>query len=222
MIATMPTRPTRPEVCVYIATSLDGYIARPDGAIDWLLQAQATAPAGEDFGYAAFMAGVDALVMGRRTFDTVRGFDPWPYAGKPVHVMTRQRGLALPPTLQAQVRLRHEAPAALLAVLAAEGVRRVYLDGGELIQAFLREGLVDRLTVTTVPVLIGQGRPLWGALAADQHWALASDQHRAQASDQRMALGAVRHWDCGFVQTTHVRRRETGGDAPGSAAVTPG
>ncbi len=205
MIAAMHPRP---EVCVFIATSLDGFIARPDGALDWLLQAQASAPPGEDFGYAAFMAGIDALVMGRKTFDTVCGFDPWPYAGKPVHVMTRQPGAVLPPPRQADVRLRHEAPAALLAALAADGVRRVYLDGGELIQAFLREGLVDRLTVTTVPVLIGQGRPLWGPLPADQAW----------------SLQAVRHWDCGFVQTTHARRGAGGappGDAAGAGVVTP-
>ena len=68
----------RPQTCVFIATSLDGFIARPDGRLDWLMQAQAAAPAGEDFGYAAFMAGIDALVMGRKTLDTVRGFDPWP------------------------------------------------------------------------------------------------------------------------------------------------
>jgi dihydrofolate reductase len=187
--------PARPEVCVFIATSLDGFIARPDGAIDWLLERHATAPAGEDFGYAAFMAGVDALVMGRKTFDTALGFDPWPYAGTPVHVMTRQRGLAVPAARAADVRVRHEAPAALLAALAGEGVQRVYLDGGELIQAFLREHLVDRLTVTTVPVLIGQGRRLWGELPADQAW----------------ALQAVRHWDCGFVQTTHGRQRPAAG-----------
>jgi dihydrofolate reductase len=185
----------RPEVCVFIATSLDGFIARPDGSpqggIDWLLERHAAAPPGEDFGYAAFMAGVDALVMGRKTFDTALGFDPWPYAGTPVHVMTRQRSLAVPAARQADVRLRHESPGALLAALAAEGVRRVYLDGGELIQAFLREELVDRLTLTTVPVLIGQGRRLWGALPADRAW----------------ALQAVRHWPVGFVQTTYRRLR---------------
>ncbi len=186
----VPT-PDRPGVGVFIACSLDGFIARPDGAIDWLLAQHAAAPPGEDFGYARFMAGVDALVMGRKTFDSVLGFDPWPYAGKPVHVMTRQRHFAVPPARQAEARLRHEAPGALLAALAAEGVRRVYLDGGELIQAFLREDLVDELTVTTVPVLIGQGRRLWGPLPADQAW----------------ALEAVRHWDCGFVQTTHRRQR---------------
>jgi dihydrofolate reductase len=186
----METRATpalpRPQVEVFIATSLDGFIARPDGTLDWLMQAQASAPPGEDFGYAAFMAGIDALVMGRKSFETVLGFTPWPYAGTPVHVMTRQPALAVPEALRASVHVRHEPPAALLAALAGEGVQRVYLDGGELIQAFLQADLVDRVTVTTVPVLIGQGRRLFGPLPGDRRWTLES----------------VRHWnDCGFVQT---------------------
>lgn len=180
-----------PEVCVFIATSLDGFIARTDGAIDWLLARHAEAPAGEDFGYATFMAGVDALVMGRKTFDTVLGFTPWPYAGKPVHVMTRQADLAVPEARRSDVHVRTESPADLLASLAAAGVRRVYLDGGELIQSFVRADLVHRVTVTTVPVLIGQGRRLWGALQADQVWTLESSLH----------------WGCGFVQATYRRQR---------------
>lgn len=179
----------RPIVEVFIATSLDGFIARPDGSLDWLMQAQAAAPAGEDFGYAAFMAGVDALVMGRKTFDTVRGFDPWPYPGTPVHVVTRQPGFVLPPPQRGDVRVRHEAPAALLAALHADGVRRIYLDGGELIQSCVADDLVDRVTVTTVPVLIGRGRRLWGELPGDRPW----------------QLEGVRHWPCGFVQVTYRR-----------------
>ena len=92
--------PRRPQVEVFIATSLDGFIARPDGSIDWLLQAQATAPAGEDFGYAEFIADIDALVMGRKTFDTVLGFDPWPYGDRPVWVMSRQTTLQMPEALR--------------------------------------------------------------------------------------------------------------------------
>ncbi len=155
------------------------------------MQAQAAAPAGEDFGHAAFMAGIDALVMGRKTLDTVRGFDPWPYAGIPVHALTRQPLADLPALSDLDVQWSRESPAALLGRLSAAGVKRVYLDGGELIQSFLREDLVDQLTVTTVPVLIGQGRRLWGELPADLRWALQE----------------VRHWDCGFLQTTHRRQR---------------
>jgi dihydrofolate reductase len=194
----IPAMTLRPETCVFIATSLDGFIARPDGRLDWLMQAQGTAPPGEDFGYAAFMAGIDALVMGRKTLDTVRTFDPWPYAGTPVHVMTRQAPDDLPPLGELDVQWSRESPSALLDRLGGAGVRRVYLDGGELIQSFLREDRVDRITVTTVPVLIGQGRRLWGEVPTDLGWTLQE----------------VRHWACGFVQATHQRERVR---APASA-----
>ncbi|KPF48843.1 hypothetical protein D621_15755 [beta proteobacterium AAP51] len=185
------TPPSRPQVEVFIATSLDGFIARPDGSLDWLMQAQATAPAGEDFGYAEFMAGVDALVMGRKTFETVLGFDPWPYGELPVWVMSRQQRLAIPETLRPHVQHGGTEVAALLRQLAQQGVRRLYLDGGELIQSFLFEDLVDRITVTTVPLLLGQGRRLWGPLPADRAW----------------TLQASRHWPCGLVQSCYARLR---------------
>jgi dihydrofolate reductase len=181
----------RPETHVFIATSLDGFIARPDGALDWLLQAQATAPAGEDFGYADFMRGIDALVMGRKTFETVQRFDPWPYPGRVVHVVSRSGAVHIPPALQPGVRLCSQAPGALLQALAQAGLQRVYLDGGELIQAFLREDLVDTMTLTTLPLLLGSGRRLFGALPADLAWTVRS----------------VRQWDNGFVQTRCVRAR---------------
>lgn len=177
-----PTR--RPQVEVFMATSLDGFIARPDGGLDWLLQRHAAAPAGEDFGYAAFMAGVDALLMGRKTFEAAQHFSPWPYAGTPVHVLTRQPAWAPPPALHGQVQAQAIDPLVLLQRLHAQGVHRVYLDGGELIRHLLAADAVDALTLTTIPVLLGQGRPLWGPLPADLAW----------------RLGAVRHWDCGFVQ----------------------
>jgi dihydrofolate reductase len=182
--------PLRPQVEVFIATSIDGFIARPDGALDWLMQAQAAAPAGEDFGYADFMAGIDALVMGRKTFETVLGFDPWPYGQRPVWVMSRQPALHIPGNLQPAVQHSQAAAAALLQQLALQGVQRIYLDGGELIQSWLVLDLVDRITVTTIPVLLGQGRRLWGPLPADRAW----------------TLEAARHWDCGFVQSRYVRR----------------
>ena len=181
----------RPQVEVFIASSLDGFIARPDGALDWLMQAQAGAPAGEDFGYADFMAGIDALVMGRKTFETVLGFDTWPYGDRPVVVMSRQPTLQIPEALKPAVQHGRAGPASTLQVLARQGIRRVYLDGGELIQSFLFEDLVDRLTVTTIPRLLGQCRRLWGPLAADQIW----------------TLQGARHWDCGFVQSSYARCR---------------
>ena len=181
----------RAEAHVFIATSLDGFIARPDGSLDWLMRAQAAAPAGEDFGYAAFMAGIDALVMGRKTFETVLGFDPWPYPGRPVHVMSRSTTVKIPDALGPLVQPSGETPAELLQRLARTGVRRCYLDGGELIQSFLHADLVDRMTLTTVPVLLGSGRQLFGALPADRVW----------------TLDGVSHWDCGFAQVSYARVR---------------
>jgi dihydrofolate reductase len=181
----------RAEARVFIATSLDGFIARPDGSLDWLMQAQATAPAGEDFGYAKFMVGIDALVMGRKTFETVLGFDPWPYPGRAVHVMSRSSAVRIPEALAPLVRQTSQSPADLLQQLAQTGARRAYLDGGELIQAFLSADLVDRMTITTVPVLLGSGRRLFGPLPADRAW----------------TIDGVRHWDNGFVQANYSRAR---------------
>lgn len=175
---------------VFIATSLDGYISRPDGAIDWLETANTTVPPGEDCGYAAFMDSVDALVMGRNTFDLVLGFPEWPYGDKPVIVLTN-RPLQLPAALPPTVSISNETPAALTARLAREGVRRIYVDGGITIQRFLAAGLIDDLTVTSIPVLLGSGRRLFGALEADVP----------------LELVASRAYPFGFVQSTYRVRR---------------
>jgi dihydrofolate reductase len=182
----------RAEAHVFIAISLDGYIARPDGSLDWLMHAQASVPAGQDFGYERFMAGIDALVLGRKTFETVLGFEPWPYAGRPVYVMSRSAQLSIPQALQGEVQHTGLQPLALLQQLHAEGVLRVYLDGGELIQAFLQQDLVDSLTLTTVPLMLGQGRRLFGPLPADRRW----------------TLQALRHEACSFAQAHYTRADE--------------
>lgn len=156
-----------PSTCrVFIATSLDGFIARNDGSIDWLSAIDPLVPPGEDMGYAAFMANVDALVMGRGTFETAMSFTPWPYGTTPVVVLSRQLG-ALPDNAPPTVQLHHGPPPALVADLAAQGLHRLYVDGGLTIQAFLEHQLIDELTITTIPVLIGSGKPLFGALPAD-------------------------------------------------------
>lgn len=156
----------RPTTAVFIATSLDGYIARPDGGINWLLQANAVVPAGEDCGYQAFMATVDVLVMGRKTFEQALQFDPWPYAGKPVVVLSRH-GVNVPAALRDEVSVSADVLPELLARLSTTGARKLYIDGGEVIQSFLRAGLIDELTITVIPVLLGAGRPLFGPLDAD-------------------------------------------------------
>jgi dihydrofolate reductase len=145
---------------VFIATSLDGFIARANGDLDWLPSA-----GGEPHGYEEFMATVDALVIGRKTFETVLTFDTWPYGEKPVFVLsTRPLAPALP---GAVVERMSGAPAEIVAQLAARGVRHVYVDGGITIQGFLRAGLIQRLIITRIPVLLGAGIPLFGALQRD-------------------------------------------------------
>ena len=185
--------PARARARVFIATSADGFIAREDGAIDWLERAHAGAPPGEDFGYQAFFDSVDALVMGRRTFELVRDFEPWPYGDKPVIVLTRQ-GTEVPATLRARVSTSAEAPRALLERLGAQGLRSVYLDGGLAVQSFLRDGLVDELIVTLVPVLIGSGRPLFGPLPGDVELELVeSNPHAGGCVQSRWRVTRAGH-----------------------------
>ena len=146
---------------VFVGTSLDGFLARPDGALDFL-----PAGGGEDHGYNEFMAGVDALVIGRNTYETVLNFDEWPYGSKPVTVLST-RPIDLPSDPGAAVERLEGDPADIVARLAARGATHLYVDGGITIQRFLRAGLIRRLIITRVPVLIGSGIPLFGALPRD-------------------------------------------------------
>lgn len=145
---------------VFVGTSVDGFIARADGALDWLPPG-----GGEEHGYEAFLATVDALVIGRKTFETVLTFDAWPYGEKPVFVLST-RPLA-PAPAGAQVERMSGPPADIAAQLATRGIRHVYVDGGITIQGFLQAGLIQRLIITRVPILIGAGIPLFGATRQD-------------------------------------------------------
>jgi dihydrofolate reductase len=162
--STEPPVPLR--FSVYIAASVDGFIARSDGDIGWLTGAPAVPD--EDFGYNAFFQSVDTVVLGRRTFETVLGFDGWPYDGKRVVVLSRTlRREDLPPH-RAEGVMVHPGPLpALVESLRESGVGHVYVDGGRTVHAFLAEGLVDTLIVTRVPILIGSGIPLFGDAGGD-------------------------------------------------------
>lgn len=164
----------KPRCMVFIGASLDGFIARTDGAIDWL--DCATPAEGEgDFGFQQFFDSVDALIVGRNTFETALAFPDWPYGEKPVIVLSRSLTEApakAPPT----VSVSNEAPATLVARLASKGVLSFYVDGGATIQSFLRAGLIDEMVVSTLPILIGQGISLFGPLEADVRLELASTQ----------------------------------------------
>ncbi len=144
---------------VFVGVSVDGFLARPDGTFDFLPETP------EPHGYEEFMASVDALVIGRKTYETCLSFPSWPYGEKPVFVLS-SRGLA-PPPAGARVERLSGAPASVVAALEARGVRHAYVDGGLTIQGFLEAGLIQRLVVTRVPVLIGEGRPLFGTTGRD-------------------------------------------------------
>jgi dihydrofolate reductase len=146
---------------VFVGTSLDGFIARANGDLDFLHQPGAT----DSHGYEEFFATVDAVLIGRKTFDVVLTFERWPYGAKPVFVLST-RPLGQPPPGAA---LEHMSgpPATIASTLAARGFQHIYVDGGVTIQRFLQAGLIDRLVITRVPVLIGDGVPLFGVLTRD-------------------------------------------------------
>src|SRR3712207_3480080 len=131
---------------VYIATSLDGFIARPNGDLDWLTS-EGAGQEGEDYGYQAFIDTVDVVIMGRGTFEKVLTFDGWPYGGKKVLLLSSSLA-EVPPQLSAHVELRDTSPPELMAELAERGATHVYVDGGQTIQRFLNAGLIDELIVT--------------------------------------------------------------------------
>jgi dihydrofolate reductase len=148
-------------ISVFVGTSLDGFIARKNHALDFL-----PVDGGEPHGYDEFMASVDCLVIGRKTFDVVMAFPEWPYGKKRVIILSN-RPMEPSKVRGGLVEQMSGSPEEIAAKLAASGVKHVYLDGGETIQRFLRAGLVNRLTITRVPVLIGEGIPLFGPLTRD-------------------------------------------------------
>jgi len=146
---------------VFIGTSLDGFIARPDGTFDFLPEG-----GGESHGYNEFIASVDTIVIGRKTFETVLPMKPWPYGNKRVVVLS-SRPVDFSTVVGGRVEQMAGPPAEIVAKLAASGVNHAYIDGGITIQQFLRAGLIQRLIITRVPVLIGEGIPLFGSLPQD-------------------------------------------------------
>jgi dihydrofolate reductase len=155
-------------ISVFIGTSLDGFIARPNGSFDFLPEG-----GGEPHGYNEFMATIDALVIGRNTFETVLLMKPWPYGNKRVVVLTT-RPIDFSKVVEgkaekSKVEKMAGSPAEIVAQLAATGAHHLYIDGGITIQRFLRAGLIQRLIITRVPVLIGEGIPLFSTLPHDIH-----------------------------------------------------
>lgn len=151
---------------VFIATSIDGFIARENGSIDWLENANTAVPPGEDCGYADFIKTIDYLVMGKNTFDLVCSFPEWPYKNTKVHVLSSTM-IKLPPGMPNTITLSDEKPTILVQRLSKAGAKRLYIDGGITIQRFLQNDLIDDITITKIPILLGAGRPLFGHIGHD-------------------------------------------------------
>lgn len=179
-----------PECTAFFAMSLDGFVSRSDGSIDWLDAAVAAAGPGSDLGFGALLASVDGLVMGRVTFEQVLQFDGWPYGDLPLHVVTRT-GTRIPDHLAATVTQSSEQPSDLVARLGREGRHHLYVDGGQLLADFLSADLIDRLIITLIPVMLGEGRRPFGPLPGDRAW-----RHLSTEADLR-----------GFVQLRYRRDR---------------
>lgn len=155
---------SRPQLSVFIATSLDGYIARRDGGIDWL---QSVERPGEDYGYQAFADSVDTMVLGRKTYETALGFPAWPYGAFRCIVLSHQTW----PVRNGESFFCGE-PARVVEALSRAGARRVYVDGGEVIRQFLAAELIDDLTISVIPILLGDGIPLFKSGGTEQRLAL--------------------------------------------------
>jgi len=155
-----------PDVIYYVAVSLNGYIATPDGGVDWLAAYQTP---DEDYGYAAFFDSIDALIFGSRTYEQVVGFGAWPYGDKPCRVFSR-RTLATP---RPEIRLTTAEPPEVLSELAAQGLKRVWLvGGGQLAASFRRHGLITEYILSVIPVFLGGGVPLFAAPGPEASLAL--------------------------------------------------
>jgi dihydrofolate reductase len=165
---------------VFIGTSVDGFIARPNGELDFLPEG------GEPHGYDEFIASVDAIVIGRKTFETVLAFQAWPYGDKRVVVLSSSP-VDFSAVRGGVVEQMAGPPAEIVSQLAARGIKHLYIDGGVTIQGFLRAGAIQRLIITRVPVLIGEGVPLFGSVPRDI----------------RLRHVATRHYASGLVQSEY-------------------
>src|SRR5258705_4019378 len=168
-------------VSVFVGPSLDGFIARRNGDLDFLPPG-----GGEPHGYDEFIASVDCIVIGRNTFEKVLTLGPWQYGDKRVVVLS-SRPVDLSAARGGVVEQMAGPPAEIASKLAASGAHHLYVDGGITIQEFLRAGLIQRLIITRVPVLLGDGIPLFGTLQRDI----------------RLRHVATKHYPSGLVQSEY-------------------
>ncbi|MFA4923226.1 MAG: dihydrofolate reductase family protein [Ignavibacteriaceae bacterium] len=151
---------------VYIATSIDGFIAKKDGGIDWLFEVPN--PDGSDFGFSDFIKNIDAIIMGRNTYELVLTFGNWPY-NKPVFVLSKTLQ-SVPNNLTDKVEILNENPHSVIKELNSRKYFNIYVDGGKTIQEFLKQELIDEIIITRIPILLGEGIPLFGVLTKEQKY----------------------------------------------------
>ena len=174
----MPT-----EIIYYVAASLDGYIAAADGSVEWLTPFQS--PEGEK-NYTDFYASVDALLMGRRTYEQILGFGQWPYAGKPAYIFAHNKNMAA----SGDVTVTNRTPAEVAIELRTKNVRRAWLVGGaQLASAFRSEGLISEYIINVIPMLLGSGVPLL----------------TPPSPVERLRLTGTTHLPLGIVQLRYLR-----------------
>ena len=160
-----------PRTRVFVGASLDGFIAGPNDELDWLSAGQSEGQGEAHKAFAAFLAQIGAVLMGRRTYDIVRRMNgPWPYGDTPMLIATSRRLTAQPGGKKAETRPSVRAARGSIAELIeqakkAAGDRDVYVDGGQLIRSALDADLIDEITVTIVPMVIGAGIPLFAGVA---------------------------------------------------------
>jgi len=171
------------KIIYYVAASLDGYIATPDGGVDWL---SAYGTGDEDYGYAAFYRSVDALIEGSKTYEQALGFGEWPHSGKPCWVCTRRSFEAKHP----EVRFTRASPAEVVAELRRSNLRRVWLvGGGRLAASFRAQGLIDEYIVSVIPTVLGSGVPVLGS----------------PGPQENLTLVECKSYPSGLVQLSYVR-----------------
>ncbi|MCL4233849.1 MAG: dihydrofolate reductase family protein [Deltaproteobacteria bacterium] len=178
-MTTTTNDPQRPQCSVFIAMSLDGFIARPDGAVDWLDRVDMP---DEDFGFFAFFNTVDAVVFGRKTWDVACGFSTWLYGEKSCFVLTNRD--AEPKHGEEFLRGTAED---VVVELARRGMRRAYIDGGIVIRQFLDAGLIDDITVSIIPIVLGDGIRLFDI-----------------GTERALTLEECRSWPTGLVQVKYT------------------
>ena len=142
------------KIILYIASSLDGYIARKDGSVDWLDSLEN--PENSDFGYGEFIANIDIQIMGRKTYEVVMGFDvPWPYNNIKTYVATQNRDLTIN---SPDTHLLHDIDKKSIEEICGESTRKVWLvGGGSLVNTFLNYHAVDEIILSQIPTILGEG-----------------------------------------------------------------